>query len=280
MQDDSLTIPALFFQTVVDYSTSILPWFLLGMVAAFGVETLVRPAIIRRYFGKASGERVALALVLGMISPLSILSFLPVASEFVALGFNPGVLFSFLLAERAYDLQSLFILTSLFGFKLAFLNASAILGSLLVVAHSLRKIQVRFAHSGRREAGGFFVRQLRLLAMVMTGIVVGALVRAVIPQGAFQALAASRVGGLVTALILGLVFYFGPILGNYPVAKAFADLGMSPMGVFGFLTVSPVFNLVVISLFGAAVGLRTALRAVLTYALTAVILTVFASLFL
>lgn len=275
-----LPLAVLFFQTAAAYATSILPWFLVGVLVAYGVEQFIRPTVIAKHFGRASPPSVVLALLFGMISPLSIMSFLPVASEFVALGFNPGLLLSFLLAERAYDLQSLLIISSLFGFKLALFNALAIMGSLLVVAFSIGKRQVRFATDQSRKANHFWLRQGRLLAIVLAGIMIGALVRVSIPQGAFQALAASQVGGLVTALILGFVFYFGPILGNYPVAKALSDLGMSSLGVFGFLTISPVFNLVVISLFGAVVGLRTALMAVVTYAMTAVVLTVIASLFL
>ena len=269
-----------FFRTVISYSFSILPWFFLGIIIAYVIEKIVHPKIIGKYFARASLSKVILLLILGMISPLSILSFLPIANEFIFLGFNPGMLFSFLLAERAYDLQSFFIITSLFGFKLAILNGLAILISLMVVAYSLRKNHVAFSRSNHQKTNHFFLRQVKLLGMVIVGIAIGAAIRVIIPPGLFQSLAASPSGGLITAIVLGFTLYFGPILGNYPVAKALSDLGMSSACVFGFLTISPVFNLIVITLFGTAIGFKTTTKAVILYGLIATILTLFFSLLL
>ena len=269
-----------FFRTVISYSSSILPWFFLGIIISYVIEKHIHPKIIGKYFGRASVSKVILLLILGMISPLSIMSFLPIVNEFIFLGFNPGMLFSFLLAERAYDLQSFFIITSLFGFKLAILNGLAILTSLIVVAYSLRKNHVAFSNSNQRYVNHFFLRQVKLLVMVVVGIVIGAAIRVIIPPSLFQSFAANPSGGLISAVVLGFTLYFGPILGNYPVAKALSELGMSPVGVFGFLTISPVFNLIVITLFGTAIGFKSTIKAVVLYGLTATILTLFFSLLL
>src|SRR5258706_3560860 len=106
-----------FIDTFATYGASILPWILFGIICSYFAEKYLSPHFIKRYFSKITIKEAFGAQLLGMISPLSILSFLPLASEFVYLGFNAAILFSFLIAERAYDLQSFFIITTLFGLK-------------------------------------------------------------------------------------------------------------------------------------------------------------------
>lgn len=261
----------LFIDTFFTYGTSILPWILFGIICSYFAERYLSPVFIKKYFSHVTLKEAFGTQLLGMISPLSILSFLPLASEFVYLGFNAAILFSFLIAERAYDLQSFFIITTLFGLKYAIFNAFAIFISLCVTVFALRNEKIVFIHD-RKHHNHFWERQIKLLLMVTGGIFLGALLRTTIPQDFFTEIAGSPIQGFWIALFLGFVLYFGPIVGNYPVAKAFADLGMSKMGVFAFLTISPVFNVVVIMIFTAAVGYRATWKAAITYALTGAIL--------
>jgi len=266
-----------FLATLFRYSLAILPWVLVGMCLAFFLEKKINRKAIRDHFSRVSIRGLFVVQILGMISPLSIMSFLPMASELEGMGFNPGILLSFLIAERAYDLQSFFIVSGLFGIRYALLNGLAIFLTLLVTGLFLRKTLVRFTAVHKLFHHGFWQRQGRLFVLVVLGIVAGAIVRTVIPEGQFHAYTGGNTGGFLVALLTGFLFYFGPIVGNYPVAKAFAELGMSPMGTFAFLTVSPILNLVVIMLFGASVGWRNTLKAFFVYAVTASIVTVLLS---
>ena len=269
-----------FLTTVVNYALSIFPWLIIGTIVAFFLEKKINKNTITQYFGGMSLKRLALVQILGMISPLSIMSFLPIAHELTQMGFNPGVLLSFFIAERAWDLQSFFIISGLFSVKYAVLNGIAIFTSLTVTALFLRREFVHFKAKGTQVHNGFWKRQSRLLLLVCLGIVLGAILRTFIPEREFQHYAGSPLQGFLISLVLGFLLYFGPIVGNYPVAKAFSDLGMSNAGTFAFLTVSPILNLVVITLFGASIGYKKTLKAFFIYSISAMIMTALFSLLL
>ena len=266
-------------ETVADYSRSILPWFVLGIGFAYFVEKRLKPETIKQYLGGFSFQKIISAIVLGMVSPLSIMSFLPVAREFVNLGAHAGMLFTFLVAERAYDLQSFFIISSLFGIRFAFLNAFAIFISLFITAVTLKNERINFVIHKEKQRN-FWHQQFRLLCIVMVGILISSLIRVSIPQKFFQQYAGNAGSGLASGILSGFIVYLGPIVANYPVAKAFLDLGMVEIGVFAFLTISPVINLVIFLLFGGVVGFRTITKAFIVYGITSLFLTLIFSLVL
>ncbi len=263
----------LFIQTTLQYAISILPWVVLGIVLAYYLENHIKPKTIHKYLGSFRGSSMVTSIILGMISPLSIMSFLPVANEFISLGAHPGILFGFLIAERAYDLQSFFILSSLFGIKFAVLNAMVIFVSLYVSISVLKFEKIQFNFDRKKQHNHFWQRQLRLLLIVIAGIFLSAVFRTIIPSASFKESMGTTIGGIIGGLSSGFLLYLGPIIANYPVAKAFMDLGMSSIGVFIFLTVSPIINVVIISLFGGAVGYRITLKSFIIYFLVSFSLT-------
>jgi len=269
-----------FLNTFNYYSTLILPWFFVGIVISFLLNKYVDHRYLKKLSGKVNFKKIIFSQLVGMISPLSILSFLPVARELTSWGVNPGLLLSFFIAERAYDLQSFFIISGLFGVKFAFLNALAIFLSLLVSAFFVRNTEVQFKTNKHEKGNHFWLRQVKLLLIVIIGIAFGTLIRVFVPEQLVINSASGYISGFVSAVILGFSLYLGPIVGNYPVAKAFSDLGMSNLGTFAFLTISPILNFVVILLFGAAVGYKTALRTIFFYVLIATCMTFLFSAFL
>jgi len=266
--------------TFTVYSTLILPWFFVGIVVSFFLNKYLNHRYLKKLSGKVTVRRIIVSQLLGMISPLSILSFLPVAKELIAWGVNPGLLLSFFIAERAYDLQSFFIISGLFGVRFAILNAFAIFLSLVGSAFLTRNTQVHFKTNKHENTNGFWFRQAKLLTVVVIGIVFGTLIRVFVPEQLVVNLSSGYMSSFVSAVILGFSLYLGPIVGNYPVAKAFSDLGMSDVGTFAFLTISPILNFVVILLFGAAVGYKTALKTIFFYILLASYMTVIFSVFI
>lgn len=271
---------SVFFLSLSTYAQAIIPWVVFGSILAYLVERFVPDTLVKRYFHTNGFVKVAGAMALGMISPLSIMSFLPVAGELVALGASPGLLLAFFIAERAYDFQSFLIVTQLFGWQVALINIIAIYGALLVMAWLLGRHALKLNTNETKPQKSFIRRQARLMTMVCVGIVLGAALRALIPEALFESLAGSNLGGTLVALFLGLVLYFGPLLGNYPVARAFADIGMSQMGVVVFLSVSPVFNAVIIMLFSSMAGFRKVIQPIFIYSLVALGLSVGLSLIL
>ncbi len=265
-----------FFNTLLRYSVLILPWFVVGSVLAFFVERYLSPRTIKKLFGKTGWRKLLGTQLLGMLSPLSIMSFLPVAGSLTALGAEPGLLLGFLAAERAYDFQSFFIVQSLFGLRFAILNFLAIFISVTIASWAIWKDRVKFKKKIQKE-NGFWKRQIRTFLIVAVGITLGAILRVAIPASRFDPFAQSPIGGLLTALILGALLYFGPLIGNYPVVKALAELGMAKLGVFAFLTVSPIFNVVVITLFFSSVEPRFVLKHFGVYTSISLVLSILVS---
>ena len=273
-------MPVTFIPTLLAYAEAILPWLIFGSLIAYVVERRVSEEKIRKYFGTATVGKFIFAQILGMVSPLSIMSQLPVAGSLVKLGAHPGLLLSFFIAERAYDLQSFPIITGLFGLKFAVLNAAAIFLSLLIAALAVRNLSLTVKSGAAPDYSSFWKRQGKIAGIVVVGIIIGAALRTLTPENAFRELTHEPFIGILTALAIGFVLYFGTIIGNYPIAKAFADLGMHSTGVFAFLTVSPVFNIVIIFLFASVVPLRFIFQQFGFYAIAALLLTIASSLLL
>ena len=269
----------LFTETFVSYAGNILPWFAVGTIVAYVIDRSVDIRVIRPFLGKVSLPNILVAKLVGMASPLSIMSALPITGELIRLGAQPLMLFGFLLAERAYDLQSFFIISDLFGLKIAVLNAAVILVSLVVTTWSFRKEKFKFIPHPTRENGDFWRAQGKTLLVVLIGIAVGAILRVVIPLTGLGLAMTSQIGGVITSLVVGFGLYFGTILGNYPVARALADLGMTPAGTMIFLSVSPIFNLVVIMLFLSVVRTKYVLKMIGVYVLVSLFLSLLVSVF-
>lgn len=235
------------------YALLVLPWFFIGLVIAIIVERSVKPETIHTLLGEFSIRKMFIALALGMVSPLSILSAFPLAAGLVRLGAHPALLLAFLAAERSYDLQSFPIISSLFDVRFAALNAFAIFTSLIVAALVIRKMKVTFVAKQTTEGAPrpAWTKHVRMLCIVLIGLLAASLLRTLAPEGLFN----GSTGALVdtgTSLFLGLILYLGTIAGNYPVARAFADLGMHSTGVFAFLTISPLLNIVIITIFASS----------------------------
>jgi len=265
------------YQTILLYSKLILPWFLLGILLAFIAEKFIHPKILKKISGKFSLLEIVLVSIGGMVSPLSIMSFLPLAQELTGWGVPASILFSFFIAERSYDLQSFFIITGLFGLKLSLVVAFVILISLIVTICSLKKESIDFRKKGQKNKESFWYRNAKTLVVVIFGIILGAFLRTYIPEDSFVKIAGGEFGGIITALVIGFSVYLGPILGNYPVAKAFSDLGMSQPGVIAFLAISPILNFIIMVLFSSAVGIKKTLKATLVYSVTGIVLTILIS---
>lgn len=238
-------------QSFASYAWVVYPWLFIGFFIALFIEKIVSPQRIRKYLGYANLKTILIAHVIGMISPLSILSFLPVAGEFVRLGASPNVFLSYLMAERAYDLQSFFIISGFFGLKVAILNFLAILAGVTVAALAIKDDKMSFGGNEKMSAEmskDFIRSQVRLLIYATFGLALAALIKTVFKP---EWLLAFKNGIVATcaALMFGFLFYFGTLVNNYPVAKSFADLGMANQAVFAFLTISPILNLVVLLMF-------------------------------
>ncbi len=267
---------SVFLHTFWGYAVAIVPWFAVALVLAYFTERRLNPQIIKKYFGKATPVRLVLMMISGMLSPLSIMTALPILGQLTAMGGSPALLLSYVAAERAYDLQSFFIIAELFNLKIAILSATIILVSLVAAAYAIYGDAIKMRRFKKAKKSEFWQSQAKLLGKVLAGIALGAALKAVVPSTVLAAFG-SGASGFIAGITLGLVSYVGPIMSNYPLARTYADLGLSHTGVMAFLVLSPLFNVVIITLFAAAAGLRTVLKFVLVYSTVGAILTIAAS---
>ena len=152
------------FSVFSHYAASILPWIVVGIVITYFAEKCIfHSRFIANLRGLPAYSRLLFSQFLGMISPLSIMSFIPLAQELTTVGISPSLVFSFLMAERAYDMQSFFIIWGLFGLKFALINALIIFTSLSVTALIVRKDRIVITRSAGRHPAGFWSRQINLL---------------------------------------------------------------------------------------------------------------------
>lgn len=262
------------FSTFFSFSRLILPWFALGLIIAALVEKSLKPKHIKKYFHTLTYPKIFAAQLMGMISPLSIMSFIPIASELVKKGVSPGLLFSFFIAERAYDLQAFFIISTLFGIKIAIFNAFSIFISLIITAIYLKQQNLKIKTTKKRIQAPFWKRQVKLFSIILSGIFIASILRNIIPESLVHQYAGTNLSGTISAIILGFSFYFGPILNNYPVARSFMDLGMVKMGILTFLTLSPIFNFVIILILGGMVSIKKAIPPILIYTITGITISI------
>lgn len=259
--------------TSSNYALTILPWYIPGVLLTYLAELYVfKPTYLRRFAGPLTYPKLILSQLLGMLSPLSIMSFLPLFEELAVGGISPALIFSFLLAERTYDIQSFFIISGFFGIRIALVNAYIIFSALVMTVIFIKREKVIIMSHPKNMLNHFWKRQLKLLLIILAGIMAASFLRHLLPQQHIGQIAGSSAGGTLVALILGAVMYFGPIIGNYPVAKALFDVGMSQTGVLAFLSISPVLNIVIISLFSSVVGFKLVGKAIGIYTFSALLL--------
>jgi uncharacterized membrane protein YraQ (UPF0718 family) len=266
-----------FIEVVIFFSRSILPWVVLGSALDYAIGKVLKPEQIRKWFHRGGPWKIFAIQYLGMASPFTTMSFLPIAGRFVRKGANPGLMFGFLAAERSYGIQSFFIITALFGFMMAFLHFIIISMSLFSAMYFTRNDSVSFK---KPQAGPdphhktvFLMRQVRLYAYVMLGIIIAAAVQVFLPQSVIEFFAGNTALSVLGAVVLSLLLYLGTIFGNYPVARTFLEAGMAPVGALLFLVLSPLANLAVIVLFLSVTHAKNVLKFVLLYSVTGMVLT-------
>lgn len=181
-------------------------------------------------------------------------------------GAHPALLLSFFTAERVYDLQSFPIIGGIFGWKFAVINVLIVFTALFVAAWSVRGNIVSYHHrpeTSVKQDG--WKKHAKMLFVVVVGITIAALFRVLVPEHTFAQYSGGFLGGVLTALLIGLSIYMGTIIGNYPLAKAFSDLGMHGAGLMTFLSTSSLLNIVVIALFVSSISPRAVLKYFIIY---------------
>ena len=264
-----------FVSVFSEYAAQVLPWFVVGLIAATIVEKRFGGKALPSYFRAYHPGGVALLLLAGMISPLSVLSGLPLAALLIRQGAHPALLLSFFAAERVYDLHSFPIIGSIFGWTFAATNALIVFVALFAASWAVKDNIITYReHPEAVVEHNIWKGHAKMLLVVMVGIAVAALFRVLVPSDVFLHSAGSFLGSVVTALLLGFFLYVGTIAGNYPLASAFSELGMHTAGLMTFLSASSLLNVVIALLFASSISPRAVAKYFLIYGAVATILSI------
>lgn len=264
-----------FLHVFTEYAWQVLPWFFVGLVLAIIIEKHFGKKVLPKYFCEYHPLSVAFLLLIGMVSPFSILSGLPLAIQLLKQGASPALLLSFFAAERVYDLQSFPIVAGIFGWEFAVIHALVIFVALFaaswlvkggIMAYKSRPETV-LEHDGWKK-------HAKMLLVVIGGIAIAALFRVFVPEALFAHYAGGFFGSILVALSLGFFLYLGTIAGNYPMANAFSELGMHGVGLMTFLSASSLLNIVIVALFASSISPRIVAKYFIVYGSVATMLSI------
>lgn len=159
----------------IEYSWQVLPWFFAGIVLAVVIEKRFGDKSLPAYFCKYRPLNVAILLLVGMVSPFSVLSGLPLAMQFLRQGAHPALLLSFFAAERVYDLHSFPIIGTIFGWQFAVVNALIVFIALFAASWGVRTSMI--AYHSRPETAlekDGWKKHMKMLIIVIAGILAAA----------------------------------------------------------------------------------------------------------
>lgn len=262
-----------FVQVFTQYAWQVLPWFFIGLLLAVIIEKRFGQKQLPKYFCEYRPLSVAALLVVGMVSPFSVLSGLPLAMQFLRQGAHPALLLSFFAAERVYDLHSFPIIGGIFGWQFAVINALIVFSALFAASFAVKRSVIEYhARPETPLEHDGWKKHVKMLLVVSGGIAIAALFRVTVPEMIFAQYSGGYAASILTALLLGLFLYLGTIAGNYPLAEAFSDLGMHGAGLMTFLSASSLLNIVIIALFAASISPRVVAKYFAVYGGVAILL--------
>lgn len=222
------------------------------------IESYFPPEKCKRILGKYKGIFAnTVAALLGTVTPFCSCSSIPIFIGFTNAGLSMGITFSFLISSPLVDLGSLVLLSSIFGFEIAFLYVIlgvvlAVIGGTIIEKMSLSKyieddakddLAEQRAESWRwiqenRVPYAFSVVKgtiKKVYLYVLIGVGIGAIIHNWIPEEIIMKLLGSNNPfSVIIATIIGIPMY-ADIFGTIPIAEALYFKGAGLGVVLSFM---------------------------------------------
>lgn len=203
-----------------------------------------------------SWQANCLAALLGTVTPFCSCSSIPLFIGFTSAGLPLGVTFSFLISSPMVDLASLFLLMSVFGWKIAVayvvlgLVIAVLGGSMIEKLHmepyveeyifTTQSIDTSSPEVTVRDRIAYAKEQMKstfqkVFPYVLIGVGVGAVIHNWIPEGWVQTiLGTNNPLGVILAVIVGIPMY-ADIFSTIPIAEALLSKGAQLGTVLAFM---------------------------------------------
>jgi len=270
------------------------PYLLFGFLVAGALSVLIPPLWVERHLGGRGFWPVVKASALGVPLPLCSCGVIPVAASLRKHGASRAATTAFLLSTPQTGVDSILVTLSLLGVTFAIYRplaalATGLLGGWVVMMFASR------ANNGAEETpppcndsccsttetNSKFRRALKfgfvslpegIGATLLIGVLVAALLSAVIPENFFADTLGKGVGSFGTMLavaLLGIPVYVCATA-SIPVALALMTAGVSPGAALVFLMTGPATNAAAIATIAKIMGKRVAALYLATVAGTAI----------
>lgn len=222
------------------------------------IESYFPPEKCKRILGKYKGVFAnTVAALLGTVTPFCSCSSIPIFIGFTNAGLSMGITFSFLISSPLVDLGSLVLLSSIFGFEIAFLYVIlgvilAVIGGTIIEKMSLSKYiedDAKDDLAEQRAEAWRWIQENRVpyafsivkgtikkvYLYVLIGVGIGAIIHNWIPQEIIMKLLGSNNPfSVIVATVIGIPMY-ADIFGTIPIAEALYFKGAGLGVVLSFM---------------------------------------------
>ncbi|MCJ7543493.1 MAG: permease [Phycisphaerae bacterium] len=277
------SVPAAFWGVLSEMA----PYLLFGFLAAGVLSVLISPRFISRHLGGGGVLSVLKASAFGVPLPLCSCSVIPVATSLRRHGAGKGATTAFLISAPQTGVDSILVTFSLLGGVFAIFRPivallSGLIGGVLVelldrdcatcaapseqddVPGDPRGLGARLVHALHY---GFVTLPEDIGWPLLAGLVVAALISALVPPDFFATALGGAMGGGVLAMLvmmlLGVPVYVCATA-SVPIAAALVAKGVSPGAALAFLMTGPATNAATIVTVWRVMGVRTGVLYLLT----------------
>ncbi|MEM1108321.1 MAG: SO_0444 family Cu/Zn efflux transporter [Planctomycetota bacterium] len=275
------------------------PWLLLGFAAAGVLSIFFSPRFVERHLGGRGLASVMKASVLGVPLPLCSCGVIPVGAGLYRHGASRGATSSFMLSTPQTGVDSILATYALMGPVFAVVRpmvalVNGLLGGLLIdAADRTKAIQKPMAEAKCDSSSGTvcdstsaepiktptkWSQALRyglitlpadIVGALLVGLVVAALLTALVPADALAPYLGGGVLAMGAAVLIGAPIYVCATA-SIPIGMGLLAAGASPGAVLAFLIAGPATNAATISVTWDVLGRRTGLLYLLSVVVTAV----------
>ncbi|HOL32421.1 MAG TPA: permease [Anaerohalosphaeraceae bacterium] len=280
-----------FFKTVIaDFwgtLSEMSPYLLFGFFAAGLVGAFINAQQVERHLGGSGFWQVFKASLFGVPLPLCSCGVIPVSMSLYNHGASRGATVSFLLSTPQTGIDSIVVTYGMMGPIFAvFRPLAAFLTGLIggiftnVFDHSPQpaaapKPDCPDCAAGRRPSRliyalkhGFITLPADIGTAMLAGIIIAALISALVPDDFFAGVLSTAGGGFVAMLAMmamGIPVYVCATA-SVPIAVSLIDKGLNPGAALVFLMTGPATNAAALSILWNKLGPRSAVIYLLTTA--------------
>ena len=265
------------------------PYLLFGFFMAGLLSIFISPRLVERHLGGHGILPVLKASLFGIPLPLCSCGVIPVSMSLHKHGASKGATISFLLSTPQTGVDSIFVTYSLLGPVFAVIRPVAALvtglfGGILVDL---------FAHKGTSAADqepcngsccevtpsfgrklvngmryGFIVLPRDIGKAMLVGLVVAAVISAIVPADFFSRNLGTGIGAMLLMMLIGIPLYVCATA-SVPIAAAMILKGLTPGAALVFLMTGPATNAAGLATIWRTLGRRVALLYLLSIAVCA-----------